>query len=203
MFLDTLAYMLRRAVFPHRPVPTRSIRAFRHYDIGEYTYGFPKVLSWGEGATLRIGKFCSIAEKVVILLGGEHRIDWVTTYPFSVLFPEAAEFHGHPRTKGDVVIGNDVWIGQEALILSGVTIGNGAVIAARSVVSRPVPDYAIVGGNPARVVRYRFPEPQIRALQEIAWWDWPREKIVRYLPLLLSDQVEDFIKAARQLDTTP
>jgi len=196
MFLDTLAYMLRRAVFPRRPVLTRSIRALRRYDIGEYTYGFPKVLSWGEGATLRIGKFCSIAEGVVILLGGEHRIDWVTTYPFSVLFPEAGEFRGHPRTKGDVVIGNDVWIGQEATILSGVTIGNGAVIAARSVVSRPVPDYAIVGGNPARVVRYRFPEPQIRALQEIAWWNWPRERIVRYLPLLLSNQIDDFIEAA-------
>ncbi|RMF50089.1 MAG: antibiotic acetyltransferase [Anaerolineae bacterium] len=182
----------------HRPRLTRTHPGFRAFDIGEYTYGIPKVYSWGEGATLRIGKFCSIAPGVVILLGGEHRVDWVTTYPFNVLFPEARQFTGHPKTKGDVVIGHDVWIGRDSLILSGVTVGNGAVIAARSVVTSNVPPYAIAGGNPARILRSRFTTEQIAALEKTGWWNWPRERIVEALPYLLSDDIETFLAFARQ-----
>lgn len=163
------------------------------YDIGDWTYGAPKVLTWGEGTTLKIGKFCSIAEGVTIMLGGEHRTDWVTTYPFNALLEGAEQFKGHPKSKGDVIIGNDVWIGREALIMSGVTIGNGAVVAAGSVVTKNVPPYTIVGGNPAKVIRSRFHERIINALQNIMWWDWPIDKIRKSLPLLLSGNVDKFV----------
>jgi acetyltransferase-like isoleucine patch superfamily enzyme len=128
------------------------------------------------------------------MLGGNHRVDWVTTYPFNVLFPEGRSFKGHPHSKGDVIVGHDVWIGTDALILSGVKIGNGAVVGARSVVARSVAPYAVVAGNPARVVRLRFPEEQIRELERIAWWDWPIEKIQAAWPLLLSSNLDGFLE---------
>lgn len=163
------------------------------YEIGAWSYGNPRVLSWGEGAKLRVGKFCSIADGVTILLGGNHRTDWITTYPFNAFWPEAKEIHGHPMTHGDVVIENDVWIGLDAVILSGVRIGNGAVIGARSVVTRDVDAYSIVAGNPARKIRDRFTRKQIDDLQQIAWWNWSEEKIRLCLPVLLSGRVDAFI----------
>ena len=95
---------------------------FPDYEIGKWTYGKPQIMSWGEGAKLKVGSFCSFAEDVKVFLGGEHRTDWVTTYPFNILWESAKNFTGHPFTKGDVVIGNDVWIGDGAIILSGVSI---------------------------------------------------------------------------------
>jgi virginiamycin A acetyltransferase len=173
---------------------TRDDPQYSRFDIGPWTYGRPLVLSArGETATLRIGSFCSIADEVTIMLGGNHRVDWVTTYPFNVLFPEAARFEGHPVSKGDVVVGHDVWIGTGALILSGVTLGNGAVVGARSVVTRPVPAYAVAAGNPARVIRLRFSEDQIRRLEHIAWWDWPIEKVQAAWPWLLAPDVDAFL----------
>lgn len=163
------------------------------YQIGRFTYGKPEVLSFKDGTTLEIGSFCSVSDSVRIMLGGEHRTDWVTTYPFSHFFPEAREFKGHPHTKGDVVIGHDVWIGYGALILSGVKIGNGAVVAARSVVRSDVEPYSIVAGNPARHVKFRFNEATVAALQKIAWWDWPLPKIKAAWPLLLAANVEQFV----------
>jgi acetyltransferase-like isoleucine patch superfamily enzyme len=163
------------------------------YQIGEWTYGKPKVVSWDEGTSLRIGKFCSIAEGVTIVLGGEHRTDWVTTYPFNAIIENAKKFEGHPRTKGDVTIGNDVWIGMDVIILSGVTIGDGAVIGARSVVTKDVSPYSIVAGNPGRQVRFRFSEAIINSLQSIRWWDWPISEIQAAWPVLLSPEIEAFI----------
>lgn len=168
---------------------------FAEHRIGRGTYGSPRVLSWRDGTALEIGSFCSISDSVTIMLGGEHRTDWVTTYPFSRLFAEASEFKGHPHTRGDVVVGNDVWIGYGALILSGVRIGNGAVVAARSVVRGDVEPYSIVAGNPSRHVKYRFDEASVRALEEIAWWDWPIAKIKEAWPLLLAGDVRAFIDA--------
>src|SRR5512139_2451343 len=116
------------------------------YQIGNHTYGRPKVVSWGEGTFLRIGKYCSIGTNVTIFLGSEHRIDWVSTYPFPFLWKEARSIPGHPFTKGDVSIGNDVWIGFGTTILSGVTVGDGVAIGACSLVTKDVPSYAIIGG---------------------------------------------------------
>lgn len=164
-------------------------------EMGKWSYGGPVIHSWGENAKVRIGKFCSIANEVSIMIGGEHRTDWITTYPFTVLWPEAAKgIQGHPKTKGDVIIGNDVWLGQGAFILSGVTIGNGAVVGAHAVVGKDVPPYAIVAGNPARVIRYRFDEQTIQKLQTIAWWDWPENEIEKIVPLLVSDDLIRFIE---------
>jgi acetyltransferase-like isoleucine patch superfamily enzyme len=187
----------RRLAPPVAPEPLLMAEnpKFAGHKIGRGTYGSPQVLSWRDGTALEIGSFCSISDSVTIMLGGEHRTDWVTTYPFSQLFPEASGFPGHPHTKGDVVIGNDVWIGYGALILSGVRIGNGAVVAARSVVRSDVEPYSIVAGNPSRHVMYRFDEESVNALQEIAWWDWPIAKIKEAWPLLLAADVKAFINA--------
>ena len=179
------------------PFYTAEDPRYAQYHIGEGTYGTPRVLSWDKSTSLFIGKYCSFAEGVTILLGGEHRIDWVTTYPFNVLFPEARAFTGHPTTKGNVVIGNDVWIGTDALILSGVHVADGAVVAARSVVTRDVAPFSIVGGNPARHIKFRFPDETINHLLAIAWWDWPRETIVGALPLLLSGNIDAFVNHYR------
>ncbi len=163
--------------------------------IGDYTYGNPKLMFWNND-DCSIGKFCSIAEDVVIMGGGEHRYDWVTTYPFSALphvFPFASEIKGHPARKGPTLIGNDVWIGTKSLIMSGVQIGDGAVVAAMSVVTKDVPAYSIVAGNPAKIIKYRFSEEQIDKLMKIKWWDWPINKIRRNIRFLLSNDIDAFI----------
>lgn len=176
---------------------------YPQYLIGKETYGNPKVTSWGESAVLQIGAYCSIAAGVKIFLGGEHRVDWVTTYPFNIKWESAKNFSGHPSTKGDVIIGNDVWIGFEAIILSGVNIGDGAVVAARAVVTKDVPPYGIVAGNPARLVRMRFDDKTISRLLVVKWWNWNNSKIKMFLPLLLSDQIEKFLVAAeREIGST-
>jgi len=162
------------------------------YQIGRGVYGNFDVHPCGGGATLRIGSFCSIATGVQIFLGGDHRVDWVTTYPFQEFWEAAKGIAGHPVSKGDVVIGNDVWIGTDALLLSGVEIGDGAVIGARAVVAKDVPPYAIVTGNPARVRRYRFDENTIRILLKIEWWNWEDERISKFLPLLLNSDIQAF-----------
>ena len=130
----------------------------------------------------------------MILMGNEHCIDWVSTYPFNILFERAKSMPLPSRTKGSVVIGNDVWFGTDALILSGVTIGNGAVIGARSVVTKDVAPYSIVAGVPARHLRFRFDAATIEALQKIAWWDWPLPRIEEALPLLMSSDLKAFIE---------
>ncbi|HWP45496.1 MAG TPA: CatB-related O-acetyltransferase [Blastocatellia bacterium] len=168
-------------------------KRYSAFQIGVGTYGRPNIVYWDAGAKLIIGRYCSIAPGVTILLGGEHRVKWVTTYPFSLLFDEAKDLPGYPYTKGDVIIGNDVWIGQEAMILSGVRIEDGAVIAARSVVTKDVAPYSIVAGNPAQHIRFRFSESEIESLLKIAWWNWPWPKIQEAWPLLQSPDIQSFI----------
>lgn len=169
---------------------------FPQYDIGRGSYGGLSVLDFGEGSKVSIGAFCSFARGVQIFLGGEHRTDWVSTYPFSALDQRFAGIKGHPRTRGDVVIGNDVWVGREAMIMSGVTVGDGAVIGARAVVAKDVPAYGVVAGNPATLVRSRFPPETIERLLAIAWWRWPQERVDAAVPLLLSRDIDAFIAAA-------
>ena len=180
------------------------------YEIGDYTYGHPKIVDFGEGIKLKIGKFCSIADDSVFMLGGEHHLDLVSTYPFNQFFEFA---YGrcqvsHPRRKVEAItIGNDVWIGQEAMVLSGVTIGNGAVVAARAVVTRDVGPYEVVAGSPARRIKYRFDDPGlgtseslIAAMNRIAWWDWPIEQIADAIPLIMSRDLEAFVAKYRESD---
>ena len=170
---------------------------YPQYEIGRASYGNPQIFSWGETSTLRIGSFCSIAEGVKIFLGGEHRIDWITTFPFNILWKAGKRISGHPTTKGDIVIGNDVWIGREALILSGVTIADGAVVGARAVVTKNVSPYSIAVGNPARVINKRFADQYIEELLNIKWWDWEDSRIEKALPLLCNNNIEDFLQAVK------
>ena len=168
---------------------------YPQYDIGKWTYGDLSVKRRGDGASLSVGNFCSIAAGVQVFLGGEHRIDWVTTFPFSVLWDSAKYVKGHPRSKGDVIIGHDVWIGTEAFIMSGVTIETGAVVGARSVVTKNIPAYSVVAGNPAQVVKKGFEDNIISRLLESRWWDWEDSKIEEFLPFLLNDDIEKFFEA--------
>ncbi len=181
---------------------TRDLLKGDIFEIGAYTYGEPKVhFDEGYPVKLRIGKFCSIAPAVEIFLGMNHRLDWCSTYPFSSpvpqvrhLWPEASDIKGFPSSHGDVTIGHDVWIGLGATILSGVTVGAGAVLAARSVVSRDVPPYAVAAGNPARIVKKRFDEPTIEKLMALQWWHWSEEKIRRAVHLICSNRIDDLYR---------
>lgn len=160
--------------------------------IGEYTYGNPEILEWNEGKKLYIGKYCSIATGVKIFLGGNHRVDWFTTYPFNIIndnFKNAKDIEGHPSSKGDVVIGNDVWIGYGAVILSGVTIGDGSVIGAYTVVSKNVEPYSIVVGNPMKEVKKRFNNEVIDKLLALKWWEWDVSKINSNVKILCSNDI--------------
>lgn len=164
--------------------------------MGRHSYGEPLIPTYpGDISWVRIGAFVSIGLDVVLLDGGNHRTDWVSTYPFRVSFdlPDAYE-DGHPYSKGDVVIGNDVWIGRGARVLSDVSVGDGAVVAGYSVVTKDVRPYAIVAGNPAREIRRRFDDAQVEALLRIAWWEWPLGRILAAVPQLCSDNVDVFIK---------
>lgn len=166
--------------------------------VGKYTYGTHniKIHSWGEGSNIVIGNFCSIAGNINIYLGGNHRTDWITTYPFGHISKNVFnKFNGvgHPKTNGDVVIGNDVWIAENVTIMSGVKIGDGAVIANNSHVVKDVEPYSIVGGNPAKFIKYRFSQEQISKLLEICWWNWSDEKINNELSLLCNQKIDEFI----------
>jgi virginiamycin A acetyltransferase len=151
------------------------------------------------GDRLRIGKFCAIAAGATFLMnGGNHRHDGFSTYPFAIFengwngrYPGETEF----PFKGDTIVGNDVWIGFEALFMPGVRIGDGAIIASRSVVTADVEPYSIVGGNPAREIRKRFDASTIAALCDIAWWDWDVEKTTRNIPAIAGCDLEALRRA--------
>lgn len=147
---------------------------------------------------LIIGKFCSIACGVKFLFNSaNHTLKSLSSYTFPLFFEEWGLDKKNVASawdnKGDIIIGNDVWIGYEAVIMAGVHIGDGAVIAARAVVTKEVPPYTIVGGTPARKIRMRFEEETIAKLQQIQWWNWPVEKIRRSLPYIMEGTVDRLI----------
>lgn len=169
---------------------------------GKYSYGAgggPFLYWTNDNAKLVVGSFCSIASNCNIYLGGgNHRHDWVTTYPFGHLHKDTFNnYHGvGVTTKGDVTIGNDVWIGANATIMSGVTLGDGVVVANNSHVVTNAEPYSLIGGNPAKFIKYRFKPEQIEKLLQIKWWDWDDVKINEYAPLLCSGDIDKFINSA-------
>jgi virginiamycin A acetyltransferase len=135
---------------------------------------------------LVIGKFCAIAAETKFIMTGDHKLNAISTYPFPIFgngWEKAYEI-GELPVKGDIIVGHDVWFGYDSLVMNGVSIGNGAIIAARAVVVKDVPAYSIVAGNPAKVVKMRFDDKTIDRLQKIAWWDWDIEKINKHLKLI-------------------
>lgn len=178
--------------------------------VGDYTYyddfdnveNFEKNVKYHfdfTGDKLIIGKFCMIASGVKFIMNGaNHLTNAVSSYPFAIFgngWESAMEGRTYPN-KGDLIIGNDVWIGHAATIMAGVTIGDGAIIATNSVVTKDVAPYTIVGGNPAKEIRKRFSEEQISELLELKWWDWPIEKITEHVKKLTGTSPEE-LKAAK------
>ncbi len=176
-------------------------------EIGEYTYyddpegpdQFAEkcVLHHYEfvGDKLIIGRFCAIAEGArFIMNGANHMLSGFSTYPFNIFgqgWEEGFDEEGwRQEVRGDTVIGNDVWIGFDAVIMPGVTIGDGAIIGGKAVVTRDVPPYAVAAGNPAKVVKMRFDESTVRRLLDIAWWNWPVDKITRNLDAIRGRDIE-------------
>jgi virginiamycin A acetyltransferase len=143
-------------------------------------YHFPFV-----GDELLIGRFCALARGVKFVMNGaDHKLWGFSTFPFQIFGngrESAAPGPGDLPYKGDTVVGNDVWLGYEALVMPGVTIGDGAMVAARAVVTRDVPPYSVIGGNPAKGIKQRFADEVVAELLAIRWWDWPAEKVTRNL----------------------
>lgn len=179
--------------------------------VGRYTYGYERLTihEWGEGTSLSIGSFCSIAPGVEIFMGGNHRVDWITTFPFGHVFEGelgGRGIQGNPYSNGDVVIGHDVWLGQGCKIMSGVTIGHGAVIGAHALVTKDVAPYEIWGGNPAKRIRARFTPEVTSVLLQLEWWNLPVAKIRNICELLsmaptqsVLDKIQEIAAAEEEL----
>jgi len=146
------------------------------------------------GDKLIIGKFCAIAKGIEFVMNGaNHRMKSITTYPFNIMgggWEKAAPTLEDLPLKGDTVVGNDVWIGQNVTVMPGVNIGDGSIIAANSVVTKDVPAYRIAGGNPCKIIKKRFDDELIDYLLKLKWWDWPEEKIFKNLELLCTSDLD-------------
>jgi acetyltransferase-like isoleucine patch superfamily enzyme len=197
-FKQHLAEIFRRIRVMENSMKNEALTKKGILQIGRHTYGNPIIHNYkGSESLVKIGSFCSISPDVVFITGGIHPTEWVSLYPFRAHFNLAGKFSdGMPTTHGDIIVGNDVWIGTGAMIMSGVHIGDGAVIAARSVVTRNVQAYTISAGAPATTMRKRFTDYQIEALLSIRWWDWDDERIIDAIPLLSTANIRTFIDHA-------
>jgi acetyltransferase-like isoleucine patch superfamily enzyme len=168
--------------------------------MGKYSYGNPKILWNVDNLKVVCGNFVCIADNVTIFLGNGygHDSSFVTIYPFGYTYCDIFDnvVNNSRNTNGDVHIGNDVWIGNGSTIMSGVTISDGAIIAANSHVIKNIEPYSIVGGNPAKHIKYRFHPNQIKKLLQIKWWNWSDLKINAYMCLMLSTNIDKFIITA-------
>ncbi|WP_114952019.1 type B chloramphenicol O-acetyltransferase [Sphingosinicella terrae] len=191
---------------PFKGIPLSEQTTHPNITVGRYSYysGYYHGHSFNDCARfllpdedadkLVIGSFCSIGSGASFMMAGNqgHRHDWISTFPF-FFYPDAPEFSGAANgyaPAADTVIGHDVWIGSEAIVMPGIRIGHGAVIGTRAVVTRDVEPYAVVAGNPARAIRKRFDEKRIAMLLEIEWWNWPVSQLEEAMPLLTSGDVE-------------
>ena len=173
-------------------------------EIGDFTYAhdasepedfagrLAPYLYPGAPERLRIGKFCQIAHGVQFITAtANHPMNGISTFPFAIFDPPRFMSYRSSLPRGkDTVVGNDCWIGREAMLLPGVSLGNGVIVGARAVVSGSVPDYAVVAGNPAKIIRMRFTADQIETLNHICWWDWEAEKIGKFTEMIESGDIE-------------
>lgn len=169
--------------------------------VGAHTYVQPpRVIRYnGDIEAVYIGDYCSIAGDVEIFAGGNHNPNWVSTYPFRIMFDlPGALADGIPSSRGPVRIGSDVWLGRGSVVLSGVTIGDGAVIGARAVVAKDVRPYAVVVGNPATEVRRRFDDATVDRLLAVKWWEWPEADVRQASPFLSSGDLSTFFAFAAE-----
>jgi virginiamycin A acetyltransferase len=176
--------------------PNIEVGDFTYYDDFENVENFEKNVRYHfdfTGDTLKIGKFCMIASDVTFIMNGaNHLTEGISSYPFAVFggdWANAMEGKTYPN-RGDIVVGNDVWLGYKSVVMSGVKIGDGAIIGAYSVVTKDVPPYAIVGGNPSKIIRKRFSDSDIERLLKLAWWHWDFEKISRNVQHLTGNDLD-------------
>ncbi|OJJ21572.1 chloramphenicol acetyltransferase [marine bacterium AO1-C] len=179
--------------------PNIQVGDYTYYDDFESVENFEKNVKYHfdfTGDKLIIGKFCMIASDVQFIMNGaNHLSEAISSYPFAVFghgWENAMQGKAYPF-KGDIEIGNDVWLGYRATILAGVKIGHGAIIGSHAVVTKDVPPYTIVGGNPAKAIRKRFTDEQVAALLALEWWNWPLDKITRNVELLTGNDVDALI----------
>jgi len=170
-----------------------------HAGRGTYFDRTINIFSWSDKFHIYLGSYVSIGRDCNFFLHANHRTDWITTSSqlWGPVSDDVADMHmriGHPTCNGDIHVGNDVWIGAKATVMSGVKINDGAVVAACSVVTKDVPPYAIVGGNPAKIIKYRFTEEQIDSLLKIKWWEWEEQKIKEEAMNMWSTDINEFIK---------
>jgi len=180
--------------------PNIIIGDFTYYDDPEDSENFERNVLYHFpfiGDRLVIGKFCAIAKGVQFIMNGaNHKLSGFSTFPFYIFGNGWEKAMPEPEDlpyKGDTIIGNDVWIGYKALIMPGVKIGNGAIISSQAVVTTDVPAYTIVGGNPAKVIKSRFPDEIVFELEKLAWWDWSVEKITKHLPAIMSNDINTLL----------
>jgi acetyltransferase-like isoleucine patch superfamily enzyme/acyl carrier protein len=170
------------------------------FEIGDYSHGWPDVRTFG--AKLKVGKYSSLAEGSTFILGGQHPSNAVTTFSLESVF-SGEKPASRRESRGDIVVGSDVWVAANALVLSGITIGDGAVVGMGAVVLRDVPPYAIVFGNPARVVGKRFSDEIIAELLELRWWDLDFAQVAQLRPLLEESDIAAFLAACRKCRGLP
>ena len=200
----------------HSNTPSINEHPHKIKSVGRFTYGVPNinVYDWSNGyfdqqrnpideCFIEIGSFTSISGHILIYMGGNHHHEEITQYPFGHIqkhiFNKLEVGVGQPWSKGSVKIGSDVWVGTDSTIHSGVTIGDGAVIASNSVVVKDVEPYSIVGGNPAKHIKYRFDEETRKKLLDLKWWDMPEAQINELTPLLCSQNLDKFFERAKEL----
>jgi virginiamycin A acetyltransferase len=189
---------MQRVVFLKSLVqsPFTSVGDFTYYDDLADPTGFERrnVLYHYGPERLVIGKYCALAAGVRFIMGAaNHRLPAISTYPFPLFggaWTAASDLFADRPRRGDTVVGNDVWIGYQALIMPGVRIGDGAIVGAASVVANDVPPYGVVSGNPAELVRIRYPDRDVARLLRIAWWDWPVEEVTRHLRTIMGADVD-------------
>lgn len=168
-------------------------------EIGEYTYGTINVKRWISKDIVKIGKFCSLAQNITVVLDGNHHMENFSTFPFKEMFKWEECPIGN-WGKEAPIIGNDVWIADNVVIYSGCMIGDGAIIAGQSVVTKSVPPYAVVAGNPARIIKYRFDTETINELLKYKWWDLPLD-IIRSRLIPKINDIQSVLKELKNIRT--